>query len=122
MDPSNSLRLWIGGRRLWRTDNGAASWNVASDGTIFTTDQALSADGVTPWESSRARAGGYVSSFAFHPEDADVVYAVYTTFGGSHVFRNDRGGAAPWRRLDGVGWQGQAGRSVAGATVVAPSR
>ncbi|MCP4654121.1 MAG: hypothetical protein GY856_01750, partial [bacterium] len=130
MDPSNSRRLWIGGRRLWRTDNGAVSWTAASvplataakvsaiavaptdsnrvvvglsDGTIFSTDQALSAGGATVWESSRARDGGWVSSFAFHPEDADVVYATYTTFGGSHVFRSDLGGAAPWRRLDGVG-------------------
>jgi len=30
MDPSNSRRLWLGGRRLWRTDDGAASWTAAS--------------------------------------------------------------------------------------------
>ena len=30
MDPSDSQRLWLGGRRLWRTDDGAQRWQRAS--------------------------------------------------------------------------------------------
>src|SRR5262249_44216631 len=30
MDPSSSQRLWVGGRSVWRTVDGAASWTRAS--------------------------------------------------------------------------------------------
>ena len=38
----------------------------------------------------------------FDPQNADVLYATYGNFGGTHVFRSDDGGGS-WRALDGVG-------------------
>ncbi len=128
MDPNDSLRLWIGGRRLFRTDNGADLWNPASSelgregkvsalavapgdsdrvlagtssGEVFRSDIATVADGDTAWERSLPRRG-WVSWLAFDPRDADVVYATYARFGGDHVWRSDNGGAS-WRPLDGSG-------------------
>ncbi|MCP4655555.1 MAG: hypothetical protein GY856_09070, partial [bacterium] len=129
MDPSNARRLWTGGGSLWRTTNGAASWTQASaplsttaqvsaiavapsdpdrvvvglsDGTIHRSDQALHTGASSEWPASRARAGGWVSYLAFDPDDADVVYATYTTFGGKHVFTSTDGGAS-WQQIDGNG-------------------
>ena len=128
MDPNDSSRLWIGGRRLFRTDNGAVNWDPASarlaptglvsalavspsdsdrvvagttDGDIFRTDIGTLSDGGTVWEGSRPRTG-WVSWLAFDPEDPDVLYATYARFGGDHVWKSDDGGST-WRSLDGSG-------------------
>jgi photosystem II stability/assembly factor-like uncharacterized protein len=127
MDPNDPQRLWIGGRRLFRTDDGADLWNAASAelaagkvsalavapgdsdrvlagttaGDIHRTDIGTLADGDTPWESSRPRRG-WVSWLAFDPGDPDVAYATYARFGGNHVWKTDDGGGS-WRALDGSG-------------------
>ncbi|MFQ5348925.1 MAG: WD40/YVTN/BNR-like repeat-containing protein [Thermoanaerobaculia bacterium] len=128
MDPNDPARLWIGGRRLYRTDDGANFWAPASArlaqvgkvsalavapgdsdgvlagttaGDIFRTDIGTRADGDTVWEGTRPRQG-WVSWLAFDPRDPDVVYATYARFGGRHVWKSGDGGST-WRSLDGTG-------------------
>lgn len=128
MDPNNPLRLWIGGRRLFRTDDGAGFWSPASDrlapvgkvsalavapgrsdrvlagtteGDIFRSDIATLTDGASVWEGTRPRQG-WVSWLAFDPDDPDVAFATYARFGGRHVWKSTDGGAT-WFSLDGTG-------------------
>lgn len=124
-DPSDSSRLWTGGRSLWLSANGAARWSQASPtlqqgsftaiavapddsnfvvagtsaGSIIRNANALSGDG--QWASATPRAG-YVSWLAFDPVDHNVVYAAYSTFGGVHMWRSVDGGAT-WTGIDGSG-------------------
>src|SRR5215510_2448495 len=127
MDPSDPRRLWTGGDFIWRTDNGAARWFRASsltagatqvsaiaiaptdsnralagmaDGYIHRNSNALTAVSATSWPSTRSRVG-WVSSLAFDPGPKDIAYATYSTFGGTHVWRSENGGA--WTALDGSG-------------------
>lgn len=126
MDPSDSQRIWTGGFYLWRTNNSAAAWSRASgltagsesvsaiaiaptdsnralvgmgDGLILRNDAALTSTGVTDWPSSSPR-GGWVSSIAFDPNNKDIAYATYSTFGGAHVYRSIDGGQN-WTIADG---------------------
>ncbi|HYM61503.1 MAG TPA: hypothetical protein VEZ11_11500 [Thermoanaerobaculia bacterium] len=127
IDPNQHDRLWTGGLRLWRSDNAAAIWTSASQslinasvsaiavalgrpgrviagtnaGDILRNDQATTATGTTAWSMVRPR-DGYVSSLTFDPTNADVAYATYAGFGGTHVWRSDSGGAS-WTPLDGSG-------------------
>ena len=128
LDPTRSQRLWIGGSRLWRTENGANTWSPASEplglggrvsalavapsrprrvlagthrGWIFRSDDALAADGATAWDGIQPREG-FVSSLTFDPHDPDVAYATYARFGGEHVAKSTDGGRS-WRPLDGSG-------------------
>jgi uncharacterized protein (TIGR03437 family) len=128
MDPSDPQRLWTGGGWLWRTNDGAVSWERASAltagqglvsaiavaptdadrvlvgmtaGEILRTDIGLTSLGGTafPYRTPRS---GYVSWVAFDPTNANIAYATYSTFGGSHVFRSTDGGAN-WTAIDGTG-------------------
>jgi hypothetical protein len=128
MDPGEPRRLYSGGRRLWRTENGALDWSAASasfaggdkasavavapgrsermlvgtdGGRIYRSDDALASDGGTRWAGSRPRRG-WVSWVAFDSADTDVAYATYAGFGGPHVWRTADGGAS-WRPIDGTG-------------------
>ena len=128
MDLNEPRRLWTGGFRLWRTDNGASSWYPASghpigpgqvssiavapgnsqrvvagtsEGDVYRSEEALFADGATDWESTRPRAG-FVTSLAFEPGSQDVIYATYAGFGGAHVWRSEDFGRT-WEALDGDG-------------------
>ena len=128
MDPNNYSRLWTGGRRLWRTDNGAGSWSAASstnlgsgqvsalavapgnsdfvvvgttDGNIYRNDAALEAGSNTLWQFSRPRYG-FVSSLAFDLSTSGVVYATMAGFGGPHVWRSEDFGET-WESIDGTG-------------------
>ena len=126
MDPSDSQRIWTGGFYIWRTTNSAAIWSRASgltagaesvsaiaiaptdsnrvligmgDGLVLRNDAALTSTSVTDWPSSSPR-GGWVSSVAFDPNNKDIAYATYSTFGGAHVYRSIDGGQN-WTIADG---------------------
>jgi photosystem II stability/assembly factor-like uncharacterized protein len=126
LDPSEPKRLWTGGAHLWRTENAAGSWSKASgplngsatalsvlpsdpdkvlvgtkEGYVHRSSAARASTADTAWPSSRPREG-FVSSVAFDPNDPDVVYATYSSFGGVHVWKSTDGGAA-WTGIDGVG-------------------
>ncbi|MDX2043330.1 MAG: BACON domain-containing carbohydrate-binding protein [Acidobacteriota bacterium] len=126
MDPSDSQRIWTGGFYLWRTTSSAAIWARASgltagsesvsaiavaptdsnrvlvgmgDGLVLRTDMALTSTSVTNWPFSQPR-NGWVSSVAFDPNNKDIAYATYSTFGGAHVYRSIDGGQN-WTIADG---------------------
>jgi len=130
MDPQNAQNLWTGAFSLWRTTNGADSWTRASSvvagddtsvvsaitvdpansshvlagtsrGFIHRTTSALSSNGSTGWPFVLPREG-YVSSLAIDDVNPNLVYATYSTFGGSHVWKSTNGGAT-WSSIDGVG-------------------
>lgn len=131
MDPNNSQRLWTGGGRMWRTDNAAGNWVSASvaqtsdivssiavapgnsnivlagtsSGFIQRTNAATTATATTDWPRVRPRSG-LVSWVAFEPNNANVVYATYSTFNTApnqfHVYKSVDGGAT-WTGLDGTG-------------------
>jgi hypothetical protein len=129
IDPNNPQRFWTGGRRMWRSDNGQRTWTQASadlfsgtlsgvtaiaispsnsnlvvagrgGGPIFRTTNALSATSATVWASSQPRSG-VVSWVTFDPNNSNIVYATYSTFGDVHVWKSVDGGAT-WSGLDGV--------------------
>lgn len=130
MDPNRPSRLWAGGTRLWRTDDEGDSWQQASGPMggftfdsrisalavapgnsnhilvgnrkgIYYSEQALSSDGLTNWQSTSPRYG-WVSALAFNPENTRIAYATYSTFGGVHVWKTTDGGRS-WQPLDGSG-------------------
>jgi hypothetical protein len=72
-----------------------------TSGRILRTFDGGTVNGSTVWSGRHPRAG-FVSSLAFDPYDAQVVYATYAGFGGAHVWRsNDRG--ETWEPIDGSG-------------------
>ncbi len=128
MDPSDPQRLWTGGNFIWRTTNGAGIWSRGSsltagssqvsaiaiapadsnrmlagmpDGFIHRQENALTATATTQWPVVQPRRG-YVSSLAFDPNNRDIAYATYSTFGGAHVWRTIDGGRS-WNALDAAG-------------------
>jgi photosystem II stability/assembly factor-like uncharacterized protein len=132
MDQSNPDVLWTGGRRPWRTTNGAASWEVA--GIDFPIAGQISAIGIAPsdgnvvylgfnngfvarttngldpeptWElfSTGLVLGGWVSSVTVDPVDPDIAYCTYSNYDVEHVHRTLDGGQS-WHSVDGVGFSG----------------
>ncbi len=128
MDHNDPRRLWIGGHRLWRTENRAWTWQAASsllsstgwvsslaihpsssevvaagtsEGLIHINHNAVASDDTTNWPSVRPR-DGFVSSLAFDPGDPETLYATYAGFGGDHVWRSTDGGET-WSSLAGTG-------------------
>jgi hypothetical protein len=129
MDPGNPQRLWTGGWFIWRTVDQAEHWVRASavttgvgsvsalanaptngnhvlvgmsDGFIHSNTAALSATSTTSWPFAQPRTG-HVSSLAFDPQNDQVAYATYSTFGGgAHVWKTVNAGTT-WTALDGTG-------------------
>lgn len=131
MDPNNSQRLWFGGRRAWRTSDGGASWTQASAtfafpfvsaiaiapgmsdrvligtsvGRVYRSDVAGTTTSASAWTESVVNAGGYITSLAFQPRSADIVYATVSTFGSPHVLKSVDAGAN-WTNISGSGATG----------------
>jgi hypothetical protein len=128
IDPNDGRRLWLGGETIYQTTDGAANWRQAStllddggkvsaltvsvddsahvaagahNGWVYHHVQAVDTSASSTWPGTRPREG-WVTSVAFHPRNAGVLYATYGSFGGAHVYRStDRG--ETWRAIDGVG-------------------
>ena len=129
IDPSNPQRLWIGGKTLWRSINGAANWAQAS--TPLPDSSMVTAIAVSPTNANLIAVGtqigyayllapalvsdatssvvqntpgrfGYVSSVAFDPNNYRTFYVTYSTFGGKHVWRAADFGN-DWSPIDGSG-------------------
>ncbi len=116
LDPNQPVRLWTGGRKMWRTDDRGTNWREASQtfsGQVSaiavdphdsehvlagTTDGAIYAGPAGQWSRVQPREG-WVSSIAFDPVATSIVYATYAGFGGKHVWKSvDRG--ATWTAID----------------------
>jgi len=123
IDPSNSRRIFLGGLRIWRTTNDAASWSPVSpilDGSqvsaveiaqtnvqrvyVGTENGGIfrSLDGGDNWSGNLAGPlpGLTVTRLITSPDNADILYATVANFGTSHVFRSDDGGDN-WSDIDG---------------------
>ncbi len=126
LDAARPDTLWIGGKLMYRTVNGAASWQVASRklrgrasaiavspsdshrvavatelGFVHTTDDALAAGPATAWPRRRP-SKAWATWVAYDPIEPDVLYLTYGGFGGPHVFRSSDGGSS-WTSIDGIG-------------------
>lgn len=126
MDPNNSSYLWTGGWYLWRTTDATKNWVQASaittgvgsvsaiaiapsnanyvlagmsDGYIHRTSVGMSSGSETNWAYTQPTQG-YVSSLSFDPNNHNIAYATYSTFGVKHVWRSIDAGAS-WVSLDG---------------------
>jgi len=122
LDPNDTLRLWTGGLRLHRRDSTSTQWIYASnalDGNVTSIavapgNSALVVAGTTSgsiyrsttattavnavWQHSHPR-DGWLSSVVFDPTNANIVYATYALFGGTHVFRSIDAGVT-WTAID----------------------
>jgi photosystem II stability/assembly factor-like uncharacterized protein len=123
LDPLMTTRLWIGGTRIWRSDDRGANWSAASaplngqvsafalapgdsnfvvvatnHGFIYISHSAASTNGTTEWQATVPREG-WASSLAFDPTNASTIYATYAGFGGKHVWRSMDAGVT-WSALD----------------------
>jgi hypothetical protein len=121
IDPNEHLRVWVGGRHMSRSEDQANSWLQASPnfdgnvsalavapgnsnrvlagtntGGLWRTNDAL---GTTPTWTNTAPRAGFVSWLSFDPTNADVAYATYAGFGGTHVWKTIDAGAT-WTALD----------------------
>jgi photosystem II stability/assembly factor-like uncharacterized protein len=135
MDPSNSKRLYLGGKQLWKTEDGAQNWSPVSapigearvtaiavapsdpntvyfgsvSGSVYASSSALKADGSTAWTKSTPRDGANLQSLTVDPGNPQLVYATYTSFkqspDTSHIYRTADGGST-WQGIDGVGNDG----------------
>ncbi len=127
LDHNNPNRLYLGGQYLWRSNDQGENWQVISPSLgnnyndmisamtinpnnpqhmlygnrthIYKNTQVLNNNPANSQTSSSPREG-WVSSLAIDPNNSQVAYATYSTFGGTHVFKSTDGGSS-WLPLDG---------------------
>jgi|GEM_PF-261746 len=81
-----------------------------SDGSIVRTTRALSLGPANQLSSTldrvaRPRPNAFVSWVAFDPNNKNIAYATYSTFGGPHVWKTTNAGES-WTSIDGAGATG----------------
>jgi len=90
------------------TDANHAMFGL-SDGSIVRTTRALALSPNNPLSSTVERVTrprvGFVSWIAYDPNDKNIAYATYSTFGGAHVWKTTNGGES-WTSIDGAGATG----------------
>jgi len=86
MDPANPQRMWIGGTRMWRTNNQAGTWTAAS-GTI--TSGSVTAIGISPIDTNTVMAGVASGRVAFTASAGTTTSA--TTWTNTFAFTNGFG-------------------------------
>ena len=131
MDPADPQRLYVGGKTLWRTIDGAKSWTEASapnseivsaitvsptdpnfvmysgatTGSIYYSHSALRTDRASAWTASKPRANAAAFALAIDPTNNQVVYATYPAFKSAatdnHVYKSTDGGQT-WNGIDGT--------------------
>ena len=123
MDPGDSRRVYVGGERLWRSDDDGDNWTDLSgalDGSPITAVEIARADrrrlyvGTENGGVFRSRDGGAtwsgdlagpvlpgrtITRLKTDPADADLLYASVANFMTSNVFRSLDGGAT-WEDVD----------------------
>lgn len=126
LDPRPVSTLWIAGRQVWRSSDGAETWaaataplanGVASSLATSPHDTGVLFVGTTTGEiyrTNRARTSmkeswamaiprrGFVSSLFVDPGSTSTIFATYSGFGDAHVWRSTDGGER-WSDLDGSG-------------------
>jgi uncharacterized protein (TIGR03437 family) len=90
-------------------DANYVMWGM-TDGSIVRTTRALSLGPTnqlspTVERFARPRVGAFVSWVAYDPNDKNIAYATYSTFGGSHIYRSTNSGES-WTAIDGTGGTG----------------
>jgi hypothetical protein len=136
MDPGDPKRMYIGGRTIWRTTDGARNWLAASSavpaaagsisaiaispadparvlfgtsrGFVFRSSSALSTGADAAWESVQPRTG-YLSHVEFDPHDPNLVYATYSQYNQEAAQSHvyrSTDGGATWEGIDGSGLAG----------------
>ncbi len=80
-----------------------------SDGSIVRTTRSLALSSVNPlstaFDSSTRPRTGSVSWVAFDPNNKNIAYATYSTFGNAHVWKTTNAGQS-WSSIDGSGGSG----------------
>src|SRR4029079_12738807 len=71
------------------------------DGYVLRNSNALTTTSTITWQNAQVREG-FVSSLVFDPNNKDIAYATFSTFGGAHVYRTTDGGVN-WMPIDKVG-------------------
>lgn len=131
MDQSNPDVLWTGGTRPWRTTDGAGLWEPV--GPNFAGPGQISAIGIAPSDGNvvylgfnngyvvrttnglsasptwsifvNGLVGAWVSSVAVDPENPDIAYITYSSFGVPHILQTTDGGQN-WSSIDGIDFTG----------------
>ncbi|WP_143085081.1 hypothetical protein [Pseudoalteromonas denitrificans] len=127
LDVNKPERLWTGGNYIWRTDDRGQKWTRASSampegssitafgiatgdsdhvlvgtsrGYIVRSQEASSAAEATQWHPAQPVQGN-VSSIAFDPNNSQIAYATYSTFGVNHIWKSENGGIS-WKAIDNL--------------------
>jgi photosystem II stability/assembly factor-like uncharacterized protein len=86
-------------------DSNHILFGTSTGGNIYRNSAALTSDGKTTWAFSQPRSG-YVSRIAFDPNQANTVYATYSTFRGSssqsQIYRSGDAGVS-WAPIGNLG-------------------